>query len=164
MINTLGDYLYPPDTSFEFTINDMVNSNKRAIVTMETMDNDELLWPSDSIYNTYADTPDLQEMIDFNTETVKQFMNNDWPGGLFKISWILTPDAESIKDAILAGFPSSLLQLADIAALPLPYFWEAMKKKSWRIGNIFIIDHYETSDIVKITLDMNGVSSSSIKG
>lgn len=73
-LSILGNQLYPINTAFNFTISDWVQSGKRAIITMES-DAEDGIWPGDCIYNTYADSPVLKTMINFNTQTVKQYMN-----------------------------------------------------------------------------------------
>ena len=159
VLDTLGPYLHAVDTSFRFSISEMVSTNKRAIVTMEQGSDNITLWPPSAIYNTYANTPDLSKMVAFNNETVYEFMNNTWPGTLFKVSWTLTPDADTIIGTEVPFKPHTLIQLADSGNKALPSFWNNMKKYKWRMGNILIIDHYETSEIIKIIWAANGITN-----
>ena len=157
VLSILGTYLYPVDLSYSFTISAMVNSGKRAIVTMEQGYDNINIWPPGAIYNTYANTPDIQKMVAFNNQTVQQFMNGTWPGTLFKISWTLTANAETVTDTVIPFKPHSLIQLADSGNKVLPSFWISMKKNNWRMGNILIIDHFEASAIMDTIWSMNGI-------
>lgn len=159
VLNTLGPYLYPVDLSFAFTINNMVNSNKRVLVTMDQGYDNQVIWPPSTIYNTYADTSDLNKMIEYNNKTVQLFMGNTWPKQVFKISWTLTPDGTCISESILPWKPHSLIQMADHGNKALPSFYNSISKNNWRMGNILIIDHYESSAILQVVLDMNGIVS-----
>jgi hypothetical protein len=159
VLDILGKYLYPVDLSFNFTINDMVRSGKRALVTMEQDYDNITLWPPDTIYNTYADSPDLKTMLSFNIATAQQFMNSTWPGQLFKVSWTLTADSQTILDSVLPWKPHTLIQLADIANPALPSFWSTIKKNNWKPGNILIIDDYTKSQIIEVIWSINSISS-----
>ena len=157
VINTLGVYLYPVNTSYSFTINQMISSGKRAIVTMEEGYDDNNIWPPEAIYNTYADSPKIDEMMEFNDKTVQDFMTHEWPNTLFKVSWTLTPDNMTVIDSLEPLHPHTLLQLADTGNRHLHSFWLKMKKNNWRMGNILIIDDYEHSDIISVVWDMNNI-------
>lgn len=157
VVNLLGTYLYPVDLNFNFTVNSMVSTGKRVILTMEQGYDGVNIWPPGAIYNTYADTPNIEEMIAFNNKTVQKFMNGNWPGELFKVSWTLTPNNTSVLDMLIPWKPKTLLQLADAGNKALPSFWIKAKKAGWRMGNILIIDHYEASEIVKIIWEANGI-------
>ena len=122
VFSILGPFLYPVDLNFAFNIRDMVNSGKRAIVTMEQAYDNITIWPPNSIYNTYANTPDLKQMMAFNNNTIQQFMSSSWPEQLFKISWTLTADDKTLIDSLIPFKPKTLIQLADIAAPVLPSF------------------------------------------
>lgn len=156
----LGDMMYPNDNgAFALTINEMVTSNQRAVVTMETIIGEyPLIFNGDVIYNTYANSDKVDAMMAFNNATVQQFMNSTWPGQLFKLSWTLTPAADVIMEGVLIDHPHSLMELADVANPHLPAFWLGVKQKGWGLGNIIIIDHYEESKILEVVLDANGIS------
>ena len=71
--------MYPVDYGFEFTVNDMVNSGKTALVTMEKGDfSSENIWSGDTIHNTYADSDVVDNMINYNEEQVKNYANSPW--------------------------------------------------------------------------------------
>ncbi|CAG9318692.1 unnamed protein product [Blepharisma stoltei] len=156
-LNILGKFIYPVDLAFNFTINDMINSGKRAIVTMES-GYGNVIWPGDSIYNTYADSPVVKTMINFNTQTVAQYMNMTLPYQIFKISWTLTPNDQTVIGTVKPKNPHTLIELADIANPYLPDFVNEMMAKRYQIGNILIIDHFESSAIMNVTYLMNGIS------
>lgn len=157
VLNTLGPYLAPVDLSFSFTINQMVTTGKRALVTMEQDYDSVSIWPPSAIHNTYADTPDLKMMVEYNNKTVAKFMNSTWPGTLFKISWTLTPDTDTVLESVLPWKPNTLLKLANNANKALPSFDTQMKNYGWRTGNILIIDHFENSEVLKIACGFNGI-------
>lgn len=156
----LGDLMYPNDNgTFALTIGEMVDANQRAVVTMETIVGSyPAIFNGDVIYNTYANSDKLSGMVQFNNATVQQFMGSTWPGQLFKLSWTLTPATDVILEGALIGHPHNLLELADTANPHLPAFWQSMKEKGWKLGNILIIDHYEASEILEVVLDANGIS------
>lgn len=156
----LGPYLYPVDYSLNFTINQMVSSGKRALVTMESGFDNITIWSGDAIHNTYADTADLTEMIAYNNKTVQAFMNSSHPNQYFKISWTLTPDSTVILDSIEPWKPQNLIALADTANKALPSFYNSISKNGWRMGNILIIDHFEKSQIMTVVWAMNGLGVS----
>jgi hypothetical protein len=157
VLDILGQFLHPVDRTFKFTINKMVKSGKRAVVTMEKGYDNNNIWPPESIYNTYADTSDLAEMIQFNKDIVQQFMKENWMGQLFKVSWTLTPNPTTLLDSLIPGQPQSLIDLAKTANNALPAFWKYEKGNDCRIGNILIVDHYELSDIMLVVWEMNGL-------
>lgn len=158
VLDTLGNYLHPVDLTFSFTVQEMVSSGKRVLLTMEQGFDYNTIWPPTVIYNTYADTSDLSKMIEFNNKTVQLFMGSNWPQQVFKVSWTLTPGGTSISESVLPWKPHSLIQLADYGNKALPSFYNSISKNHWRMGNILIIDHYESSMILQIVLDMNGIN------
>ena len=157
----LGPFLYPADYSLNFTIDQMVSSGKRAIVTMESGFDNIGIWSGNTIYNTYANTPDLIQMIAYNNKTVQAFMNGSHPNQYFKVSWTLTPNSTSILNSVEPWEPHSLLALADVANIALPSFYNSISKNSWRMGNILIIDHFEKSKIRDVVWAMNGLQVNS---
>jgi hypothetical protein len=159
VFSILGDYLYPVDLSFSFTVNQMIGSGKRVLLTMEKGDDQNWIWPENTIFNTYANTPDARKMKEFNKKTVEKFMNNGWPNELLKISWTLTPNVKTIVKGFLPFEINNLIELANIGNKELPSFWKDMRKLNWRMGNILIIDHYESSDLLKIIWQMNGITA-----
>jgi hypothetical protein len=157
VLNTLGPYLAPVDLTFSFTINQMISTGKRAMVTMEQAYDMVTIWPPSAIYNTYADTPDLKKMIMFNNQTVNTFMKGTWPETLFKVSWTLTANTDTVLESVLPWKSHTLLQLANHANKALPSFDTEMKNYGWRMGNILIIDHYETSIVLKTVCGFNKI-------
>lgn len=162
VLDILGPFLYPVDYSLNFTINQMVSSGKRAIVTMESGFDNKTVWSGNVIHNTYADTADLTTMINYNNGTVQSYMNGSHPNQYFKISWTLTPDTSTILDSVEPWKPQTLIALADYANKALPSFWNNILKNGWRMGNILIIDHFEKSQIMNVVWAMNGLGVSLI--
>ena len=135
----------------------MIASGKRVILTMEQASDNVTIWPPNSIYNTYANSPNLEEMINYNNATIQQFMNSTWPQQLFKVSWTLTPNATAVEETVIPFKPHSLIELANTANKALPSFWIKINRLGWIMGNILIIDHYETSEVLKIAWQANGI-------
>eukprot|EP01098_Paradermamoeba_levis_P012428 TRINITY_DN5440_c0_g1_i3.p1 TRINITY_DN5440_c0_g1~~TRINITY_DN5440_c0_g1_i3.p1 ORF type:complete len:166 (-),score=41.82 TRINITY_DN5440_c0_g1_i3:77-574(-) len=155
MVNDiLGDYLVPRQDDFDFTIGQMIAKGKRALVTITTSEilpEYPNLWPGSAILNSYADSDNLKKMIAYNQGEVTEYNGGKFPGQLFKISWTLTPAANVIVESILPGHPHSLQELADTAnGSPFDAFVAASQKANQRMGNIVIIDHFETSKIVQL--------------
>lgn len=157
VLNTLGPFLQPVDLNFSFTVNQMITTGKRALVTMASGFDNTIIWPPSTFYGSYADSPDIKKMIDYNNKTVELFMSQDWPGQLFQISWTLTPDTNTVLDTVIPWKPHTLIQLADYGNIALPSFYTEMKKYGWRMGNILLIDHYEKSNILQVVWGFNGI-------
>ena len=156
----LGDLMYPSDNgAFSLTIAQMVSTNQRAVVTMETIVGSyPKIFNGNVIYNTYANSDKLSAMVAFNLQTAQQYTNSTWPNQLFKLSWTLTPAADVILESVLIDHPHSLLDLADVANPHLPAFWQQVKTNGWKLGNIIIIDHYQASQILQVVLEANGIT------
>jgi hypothetical protein len=161
VLDVFGSSLQPVDLLFKFTINKMIKSGKRALVSMERGYDNELIWPP-MFHNTCAATSDLNKMIEFNTKIVQEFAAGNWPKELFKVSWTLTPDGKTITESILPDKPKNLIKLAETANSALPDFWSSIKQNKTRMGNILIVDHYQNSQIIKIVFKMNRIPFDSI--
>ena len=96
----LGEYLHPVDVEFKFTVNSMVQSGKRVVVTMEEGYDGVDIWPPECIHNTYADSPKVGEMVKFNEKTIGEYMGGASNNALFKISWTLTPDEVTVLESV----------------------------------------------------------------
>ena len=146
-----GEYLYPrrANATDPFpTYGDMVSSGHRVLVSVKwsdlsVFDGYPNVWYN-AFQNSYADSPDLTEMEQFNDEQVELF--ND--GGteqhlLFKISWTLTPNADTLLHSVQLHEPHSLLELGAIADDQMAN-WTTNKiiNEQLRIGNVFIFDNY----------------------
>jgi hypothetical protein len=161
VIAILGSYLYHVDPEFSATLNELVETDQRALVTMDKTSGrySSKIWSSDAIYNTYADSDKLSKMEDYNTGKIKDYLSGAHPTALYKISWTLTPAADAIIKAPLPFTPNSLKELADTANRDLLSFYKSSKSEGLvRWGNIVIIDHFETSPLLDVVLDMNGVA------
>lgn len=92
---TVGQFLYPRSKEFP-TINQMIQSGKRLLMTFDdksVLSRYPSLWFPDTIINSYADSPILDDMERYNIGKVNQFKTNGtFPAQLFKISWTLTAD------------------------------------------------------------------------
>merc|ERR1711933_25509 len=87
-------------------------------------------------------------MMEFNDKQVERFNNNQTRSdSLFKISWTLTPDGDSVLEMLIPGKPYDLIELADIANAQMWDWVQGKLKQNQRIGNIFIFDDYPNAPI-----------------
>merc|ERR1712154_559113 len=128
------------------TYGEMISEHHRVFLSLS---NDQFASKYDNIQygeifeNTYADSPNVTEMIQFNDKQVAKFNNNQTnKNALFKISWTLTPNGHSILDTLVPRKPHNLLELADIANARMWNWTNNKFKQNLRIGQVFIFDDY----------------------
>jgi hypothetical protein len=160
VMSTLGPILYPVDYSFSRTVNDLTSTGQRVLVTMENRSGryDHLIWSGDTIYNTFANSDHLDQMLDYNRSRIAEFLGGAESSRLYKISYTLTPQVGRITDKPVS--PKTLLELADTAGERLVAFYKELRSEGrvpW--GNIVIIDHFQASPFLEVILDMNGLVS-----
>lgn len=150
---TLGDVLFPQTQPITTTIGDMVANGWNVLLTLETdaIADHPLLWYSNTLYNTYANSCDLDTMVAFDHDKAIEFADfNKQQQALYKVSWTLTPDGKCIVNGICPRYPWGLLALADTAnGAAFDDYIAWLKQKQLRPGNILLIDHYETSALVQ---------------
>lgn len=95
-------------------------------------------------------------MAKYNKKKLKKFDKNNWPGKLFKMSWIITPDTSSCAAPIFSNAPKTLKEHAIKVNNKL---WKFYIKHSRRMGNILIIDFFQSSPIVDVVMHMNGIAN-----
>lgn len=133
-----------------------MQEGQRILVAMEkTYLGSSQIWSNDYIHNSYADTSDCDDMIDYNKDQVEDFISGKHAGKLYKISWTLTPDTDTVLRSILPDTPNSLKEMADDCNDNLGDFWNDMIKKKYRIGNIIIADHFETAPVLSVAMQIN---------
>eukprot|EP01084_Bolivina_argentea_P216242 367418_1 len=158
-INIFGDYLYPrrsyPNDGFP-TYGQMINSKHRILLSInwrnEIIEQYNNIWYGNTFQNTYANSDNLTTMINYNDKQVGRFNNNQTTNNeLFKISWTLTPNGDTILRSVEVHQPHDLIQLADTANIAM-WNWTQNKliNQNLRIGNIFIFDDYFTSSTQQI--------------
>ena len=156
ILDTFGSLLVPAADSLP-TIGDMQSAGTTVIVSVldsEINSSSDLIWSNNGIRNTFANSVDLQTMVDYNQERLGEFGTASDRFLLNKLSWILTPDSDYIKDSILRG---SLFDLAKDANPALEDF--ASKNAGTQLGNILIVDYVETSplfDVLEISSKSDG--------
>jgi len=157
--STLGAYMYPVNTSFNFTVNDMIKAGKRAVVTMELEYDGVSIWPGSAIKTTNPNVDKESLLINETTPIVEEYNSKLWPGVLYKMSWVLEPTADTILHTLLPWESHTVEDLSDHCNKHLPKFWEKYEKTPyWRMGNILVIDFNEKSDIFDVVMKMNGIS------
>jgi hypothetical protein len=92
------------------------------------------------IINTFANTPNLQDMIDYNKQLVKYFDKfASHKPYLFKMSWTLTPNVFTMIES-LYKHPKTLLELAQEANKEWPLFVDWMIQGNYTWPDIVIFD------------------------
>jgi len=150
----LGNYLWPQSNGFK-TINEMISSGKNLLMTLEFAEIPNTIWPSYTILNSYANSPDLSTMENYNLQKLKEWSQHGiYQNQLFKMSWTLTPTVTTILEMVLPGKPHTLIELADIADPDLGnYYTNQVQPQHYQypiFGNILIIDDFASSPIVNI--------------
>jgi len=134
----------------------MIASGKTILMTLEFTNLPNNIWSANTIINSYANSPVLPTMEAYNVGIVQQWARHGiYKNQLFKMSWTLTPNADTILEMLFPGFPYTLLELADIANNDLENWFDtkvADKYKYPFLSNIIIIDDYSNSQIVEIVL------------
>uniref|UniRef100_A0A6B2LB76 Phosphatidylinositol-specific phospholipase C X domain-containing protein n=1 Tax=Arcella intermedia TaxID=1963864 RepID=A0A6B2LB76_9EUKA len=156
--NSIGSKLWPVTKGFQ-TINSMVSSGQTIIMTIDIPILNNIVWPRSTIYNTYANSPDLPTMEQFNINTVKLWDQRRKDNQqLFKISWTLTANSTTILEMVFPDSPHNLIELADIANSDFENWYNSnMKGYAYPVlGNILIIDDLTNSAI--FTLSQKGSS------
>jgi len=151
--STLGPWLYPRTREFRDTYDEMIRQNFRAVVSVESDDairSHPLIWPGSAMRNSYANSDNTTIMIPYNERKVLEYNIGKFPKQLFKISWTLTPNAVTILSSLDPGRPRSLIELADKANVLLDDFGKQQKAKKLQLGNLFLVDHFETSDVINV--------------
>ena len=151
-------FMYPRANGFADSLNTMIATNQRMVITFDdtaSIENHPLLWPGSTIINSYADSPILSDMESYNDQQVDWFSQNigQLPDQLFKISWTLTPNAETVVEMVLPNKPKTLIELADTANPALLSWFHTIVNKYPGypiLGNILIIDHFETSNVTSV--------------
>jgi len=158
LIDLINEYLssrlWSPAMGFQ-PINKMISSGKNVIVTLTFDILPDTIWPGSTIINSYANSPVLSKMEQYNLQQIKLWEQHSiFPNQLYKISWILTPNDETILETIIPGCPHTVIELGDIANNDLENFWNNFVNpngfKYPIFANILIIDDYTNSPIIDI--------------
>ena len=162
-IDTFGDLLYDesnlnhPDmysSNILFpTYGNMIELNQRVFLSLsnDLSKNFSSIWNGDIWYNTYANSDNVRYMMHFNDMQIKRFNNGSISQNeLFKVSWTLTPNGDTVLRMMLPNHPHTLLQLAENAD---KYMWSWVENKvnnSMKIGNVLLFDNFAAVPIGKI--------------
>ena len=113
--NTFGNLLYLKSNIGDGTFpsySSMIDLNQRVFLSLDNnlSENYDYIWNGNTWYNTYADSDNITYMIEFNDIQAKRFNNGSIPENqLFKISWTLTPQSDTVLKMGLPMHPHSLL-------------------------------------------------------
>ena len=169
ILGMLGDDLYPcyePNRSCSLpTLGMMRSANRRVLLALtdyidpEYFSSDPYIWAQSVIVNTYADSDQLGEMITFNDNKTMYYQENKngvLYGKLFKISWTLTPQPETVLRGFLPGAPGSILSLTE-PAMSAFKDW-AVQRKDGKPSNILITDYVDRYALFPLILKWNDLS------
>jgi hypothetical protein len=94
------------------------------------------------IKNTFAGTPHLEDMVNYNKRLVINHQHSHNNSQLLKMSWTLTPNVFTMIKSLYEK-PKTLLDLAQEANDAWPSFVEWMTIGNYTWPNIVIFDFYE---------------------
>eukprot|EP00123_Amoebidium_parasiticum_P010157 comp19927_c0_seq1/m.24203 comp19927_c0_seq1/g.24203 ORF comp19927_c0_seq1/g.24203 comp19927_c0_seq1/m.24203 type:complete len:361 (-) comp19927_c0_seq1:553-1635(-) len=145
----LGAYLVDAKDVFGMTIWQMVKANRRVVVVAPSVVaqfNSQKILHARAVKNTWANTPDLSRMINYNAGQVSAtqgiLSSSTTTYQLQKISWTLTPNAPFIL-----GHPSTKdsleSELAVSANNALMSFAMQTLWQGKRMGNIVVVDFFD---------------------
>jgi hypothetical protein len=143
---------------YSITVAQLVNANTRCLIASphRPPEYETKIFISDSIiYNSYADTDVLKDMIAYNEDRVTEF--NQWKlkrnKQLFKISWTLTPGPRAVTESIIPGKPRSLYELSQPAFEQTMAWAQTHKSETYpRFGQILISDFFCESNIFEASI------------
>jgi len=146
----LGKHLCPPSLGF-VPLDEMVSRGYNVLLT-STIGPVPNAWDGDTIVNSYANSDKLSKMEAYNNQQVKWWSKQRGNiSGLFKMSWTLTPNVETIINMIFPGNPRTLIELASLANPALPGWFNNVTNFTYPIlGNILIIDDAINSQILDV--------------
>jgi len=149
----LGAHLWPPSRGF-VPIQQMIDEGKNILLSL-TFGSAPNIWPSTTIINTYSNTAVLSQMESYNTDQVASWAKHGiYPNQLYKISWTLTPDSDTILQSLLPWEPRTLIDLANTANTAMEsWFNSHVLPKNYTypfLANLCIIDSFQNSPIVQI--------------
>mmetsp|Transcript_13756 Transcript_13756/g.25949 ORF Transcript_13756/g.25949 Transcript_13756/m.25949 type:complete len:330 (+) Transcript_13756:36-1025(+) len=149
ILNTLGSFLYSADSHYTKSLNELIALNQRVAVFMEKVAfKSSSVWSRSLIHNSYAETDKVEEMIEYNQ---RQLTKSNSKMHLMKISWTLTPDEGTIVRGFLPLEPHTLLKLAAKAnSRMLEFAMYAQARGISKIGNIILVDNFETAGVIEL--------------
>lgn len=141
------------------TVSQLVKANTRCLIASphRPPEYETEIFISDSIiYNSYADTDILKDMIAYNDDRVTEFtqQKHKKKKQLFKISWTLTPGPRAITESIIPGKPRSLYELSQSAFQETMAWAQAHEADTTypRFGQILISDFFCESKIFEASM------------
>jgi hypothetical protein len=156
VLTTLKPYLYPSDPHFLKTIDQLIESNQRALVLMERVAfKSSSIWSRSIIHNSYAESDQIVDMQAYN---LKQIQSNSAKTRLIKLSWTLTPKERTVTRGFLPREPHSLLELADKANGHLLEFYHDVRTMGLTLRHVIVVDHLETSQLLELLTELYGES------
>ena len=163
LVSIFGSMLYPETTQLD-TLAEMRKNQQQVILVVHdsiVQDHDSI-WSRNAIKNTYADTTDLDKMVEFNGEKIVEFQTTQSTSLFYKISWTLTPDS----DYITSNFATStggVYDLAKPANAALPSFISTQQTELF--GQLLIVDYFETGELMtSLNIASEGGDVSEYKG
>mmetsp|Transcript_48493 Transcript_48493/g.146291 ORF Transcript_48493/g.146291 Transcript_48493/m.146291 type:complete len:211 (-) Transcript_48493:44-676(-) len=151
ILDTFSDMLIPEWDDMP-TVGRLQELGKTVLVSVEdavVSNGTDRIWGKGAFRNWFANTPDLNKMISYNSRLLGELEGGELAGEappFNKLSWLLTPDVAYIKDNVLGG---SLYKLAKEANGALQKFADDHEEKK-KLGDVLLIDYVETSPLFDV--------------
>jgi hypothetical protein len=147
--NVFAGNLIPSSIELQnITVGELQESGTNVMVIAhddEIVGDLDTIWHNKIVENTFAETVDIDKLIDYNNLALFTFSQNRTEFDFYKIQWILTPDKDYIQANPLEG---SLFELAKDVNEKMG---ELRKSSSpTLLGNILMVDYVETSPLMQL--------------
>ena len=126
-------------TSYSTPDSDLCNLLQDKIVYMPRPNHCQGTLDVKLINNTFANTPHLETMIEYNKRVVLEHNTIQDTNRFLKLSWTLTPSIFTMIESLYTN-PKTLLDLAQKANEAWPSFIEWMVQGNYKWPNVIIFD------------------------
>ena len=134
------------------TIGKLIGNGQRVLIVTDTI----LYLSSSMIYNTWANTVNIEKLIKYNNDMMNNWNTIKYPS-LFKLSWVLTPNMNSFLECILPNKPSGLSKMENSLGNELDNWGKSYMGKSIIkcpiFPNIIIVDFIEKTNITELVIN-----------
>jgi len=137
----------------------MVQENRRVIVTFEDggwVDREPSLWYNRILVNTYANSDNIDRVVQYNNEQVDWFTNNPPHEQIYKLSWTATPQTDTITKSLMPWKkPKNMVELAGSLNPKLRGWAEEKLRANKRLGGVIKVDYYTQGEVVEVAILAN---------
>lgn len=149
--NILGEFMYKGRVFKNETIGKLVGSGQRILIMTDTI----LYLPSSMIYNSWANSPDIDIMIKFNNKIMEDWITRKYDI-LYKLSWVLTPNITTFIETIIPKYPNNLTDLEkDLGNYLDAWGNKYLDRKAIKcpiFPNIIIVDYFDKTNLLKLLI------------